>query len=337
MTLKKTEYISNLDKKQTLRHSPIIIPTICCWSDLLGFGQVFSSNNWELKTPDWDSTIQRLVRSQDLCLQHLVPGIETCLSLNDGIVRSFLVENHVDHIQTLALWIRSCILYHKHLNEVEQSEGLPGLRTVMTAGHRAIHNFGNATFDDYIYNYSKPDPNRISDCCKQHNPIVFYNPAAFQMNTAFSKCFLIDEAGSKAGVSGPEFYLENSVLDFIVEFSNFYSDICSPPIFEENNGMQLFAIPKKLQSDYFHLGFDLTGPVKFQNNNKSLNTILWKVKAFYCWDEDPKEFKIQFEEKTGYCHKSNTNQITVVSLTDILKQPRQFNVEEIPYSDLKNK
>lgn len=333
--MKYEGYISNFHKKQALRDSPTIIPALCCWSDLLGFGQVFSSNNWDLNTSDWDSTIQRLVRSQDMCLQQIVPGVEVCLSLNDGIIRSFIAENRINHIQTLALWIRSCIWYHKQLNEVEQSEGLPGARTVMTAGHRAIHNFGNATFDDYVLNYSKPDPNGMSNLSKQYNPTVFYNPAAFQMNTAFSKCFLIDEAGSKAGVTGAEFYIDNSVLDFIVEFSEFYSGLCDKHIFEERNGIHLFAIPQ-IHSHWYHLGFDLSGPITFQNSNETLKTKLWKVHAFYCWDEDPEEFKIQLKETTGYCHKSSANEIRVVSLADILEQPDQFVPEEMLSSESEN-
>ena len=46
-------------------------------------------------------------------------------------------------------------------------------------------------------NYSKPQGAELSDLAqKVGNPVVIYNPKELQMNTAFSKAFLLDEGGS---------------------------------------------------------------------------------------------------------------------------------------------
>ena len=71
-----------------------------------------------------------------------------------------------------------------------------------------------------LLNYSRPDPADLGTLAKKHaNPIVVYNPEPFQMNTAFSKSYILDSLGSSYGIRGNKFYIEHAVIDFMKELA----------------------------------------------------------------------------------------------------------------------
>ncbi|RJE91208.1 hypothetical protein D3P07_03860 [Paenibacillus sp. 1011MAR3C5] len=288
------EYISDLDKKLKNIPKPRIIPAICSWSDLLGFGSNFTDNNWNLNHKQWKDIIQRLVLIQSILARNLWPSQEFALVLNDGIARSFLLDHGVGHIQYLSLWLRSCIYFHNEVIQNERKRGLPGLRTVIAAGERAVHNWEEVKASDFVFNYTKSDPSGLSSYeISGDNPTILTNPGPLQMNTAFSKAFIIDEAGSRFGVGGANFYIDESFLDLLKELS-VTSSFCEGYIWEERDDSFIFAIPKQSDRDYFHLGFELEAPL-IDLKTKAFSSQVYKVKAFFPHDEDPREFSIPIE------------------------------------------
>lgn len=92
-------------------------------------------------------------------------------------------------------------------------------------------------------NYSKPQGAELSDLAqKVGNPVVIYNPKELQMNTAFSKAFLLDEGGSKAGLPGNYFYIDESVVNAVIEYSE---DKGYSPIQEKTDEGLFLFIPYK--------------------------------------------------------------------------------------------
>src|SRR5690606_33901691 len=143
------------------------------------------------------------------------------LILNDGIIRSYLMDNGIDHNQMLGYWFRSCVFFHNDALENDSAKKLPGIRTVIAAGEKAIHNWDDLKLSDFVFNYTKVDPSGLSSIeLSGNNPTILLNPNPLQMNTAFSKAFIIDEAGSKHGVGGSNFYVDESLVDLLKYLSD---------------------------------------------------------------------------------------------------------------------
>ena len=63
-------------------------------------------------------------------------------------------------------------------------------------------------------------------------------PEYFQMNTAFSKAYIIESSGSKAGVTGNNLYIDNYLLIFLEDL-----------VLKEDNGKQKFRVEKHLHEE----------------------------------------------------------------------------------------
>jgi hypothetical protein len=74
--------------------------------------------------------------------------------------------------------------------------GFPGVRGVLTCGDRFDYEYTNTAFDVV------------------EKRTIAYHPREFQMNTAFSKAFIIEESGSKAGIKGANLYIDKELLIF---------------------------------------------------------------------------------------------------------------------------
>lgn len=285
-------YSSNLNRKIDSIREPEIVDALCCWSDLLGFGRSFTDCEWSPDIQRWNSITKRLVDAQKIHFRNIIVGMEFSLVLNDGMIRAFNLDKGLNHMQYVSLWLRSCIYFHVQTNMHEKSRDLPGTRTVLAAGKKALHNWESIHFDDFVFNYTKPDPNKMSSIAEHlGNPVLISNPSALQMNTAFSKCFIIDGAGSKYNVSGANFFIDKSVLELLKEYSVKCNDHCGNFIWEEREDHFLFAIPFMSNPKRYHLGFEFFKP-SIELDTGSLKTTVWKLKNFYPHDEDPSEFKI---------------------------------------------
>lgn len=179
-----------------MNKEPLIKQCICCWYDLLGYGKPFIDSKWNLYDPQCKINIQRIEN-----IKHWFHGPlsmssnATKLYFNDGAISNIDINIKCNKSLYIALFFLETIIQDYILiNIVDRREGFPGVRGVLTCGHR----------------FDYENTNTVFDVGKQRT--VAYHPKEFQMNTAFSKAFIIEESGSKLGIKGPNLYIDKALF-----------------------------------------------------------------------------------------------------------------------------
>lgn len=213
------EWGSNLTKKISNPPNLKTRHSFCMWSDLLGFGGMFKESNWELNAWQKRKVYNRLVAAHSSVLYFSKPD-ERNLILNDGIAKLFMPEEDFLEGKSflgIALFLRSCIELHMAINQTERATNYPGCRSVIAFGECIEYLAEEVRLDDYVMNYSKPKGESISSIA-QHNgsPMIIYNPKELQMNTGFSKAYILENGGSTAGLPGNNMYIDQSVIDAVI-------------------------------------------------------------------------------------------------------------------------
>lgn len=270
-------------------------PCFCMWSDLLGFGQIFQDSNWILNEEVKRRVYERLEAAHSAVLYYSSPT-ERDLILNDGIAKVFHPKSKYEdrnNILMISLFIRSCVELHISINETEHKLGLPGCRSVLAFGESIEYIADDIRFDDYVLNYSKPKDSNISNVAKRTgNPIIVYNPKELQMNTAFSKSYLLEAGGSKAGLVGNQFFVDESSLTAIITFAK---DKGYSPIWEDREeGLCLF-VPYKNNNDEVVMGFCFDKDIIIPKDVR-YNTRVYILKRYYPHDEKITDFYFDLQE-----------------------------------------
>jgi hypothetical protein len=277
-----TEYHSPFYEKLSSYKTPIVTNSICCWTDLLGFGRAIYQAKWEPSETVWMSIFKRITEAHHDCYQRLDLLTEFVLTLNDGIVRCCNLAN-IEHIQQLSMWLRECVLTHNRINERERAQHLPGARTVLAHGKKLIHGPSELTFEDFVLNYTKPDPNGPSSLPRTlAQRVVALNPEPLQLNLAFSKAYILDRLGSRGGISGGHFYIDESVFHALTRCASTQLHTRAP-IDREEGARRLFAIPRQDDQSY-HLGFHLELP-RVSISTAEIETSVYRAMEFYPCDE----------------------------------------------------
>lgn len=236
-----------------------IINCICAWYDLLGFGQPFIDANWNLDHAICANQLDR-VKSLDLTHSNKYSYIygTTSLNLNDGIILNFDINANIFAFkESLVNVLDDFVLEFESLNYIDSVSGHPGIRGVLTFGHR--------------YNYTQAESTVLAATSRT----IAYHPKEFQMNTAFSKAYIIESSGSKAGISGNNLYVDEFLIAFIEN------------TLKEGEGLYRFRIEKNLNDDqeqkYFSIFQDDTLLLKLEfdkevieYNFKGITTKLFK-------------------------------------------------------------
>lgn len=188
-----------------------IVETFCMWSDLLGYGSAFYQSNWNLLEEMAQSNLKRIKILSPYVRSATLISNEKLLCLNDGFIRNLDFRNL--NISEIILWLELIIENFYYSNRVDLSNGFYGLRGVLTYGHRA----------EYCENSL-----RLGDCTqateekkKLLNEItIVYSPKEFQMNTVFTKAYIIESSGSKYGVKSNNLYIDIEFINKIVQIIN---------------------------------------------------------------------------------------------------------------------
>ncbi len=213
------EHLSKFHEKLSHYKAPVITDSICCWTDLLGFGSDLYEAKWEPSEALWISVFNRISEAHRDCYRSLDSN-EFALTLNDGIVRCYNLAD-VDHIDRLSMWLRSCIFTHNRINERERGLHLPGARTVLAHGKKLIHGPSALTLEDFVLNYTKPDPNGPSSFPREMaERVVASNPEPLQLNLAFSKAYILDRLGRESGIEGNHFYADENVFGAVTQLAH---------------------------------------------------------------------------------------------------------------------
>ena len=256
------EWGSNLSKKISNPPNLKTRHSFCMWSDLLAFGRIYKENNWKLNNNQKSQVYNRLVAAHSAVLYYSKPD-ERELILNDGIAKIYMPEESLFKgrgILDIALFLRSCVELHMTINQTEKALDYPGCRSVIAFGECIEYLAEDVKFDDFVMNYSKPQGQSISSIAKHNgNPTILYNPKEFQMNTAFSKAYILENGGSKTGLPGNNMYIDQSVIDGVIKYATQkgYSYF-----WQESNTELLFLIPYEegnLNEVVLGFAFDGTG------------------------------------------------------------------------------
>lgn len=270
----------------------------CLWSDLLGFGNQFYNNNWNLDEGDWKRVRDRLLKAHTVAMANSNPR-ERLLILNDGIAKTYTpYHNQYDNqLFQLSMFFREVVLIHQNICSEELSNGYYGCRSVVAFGQNAAYIESEIKLDDYYLNYSKPNPEGMSDSARRAgNPTIIYNPSELQMNTAFSKAYILENIGSNGGLKGPYIFIDNSAIQ---ELKNLANVLGYEYIWEEKDDCIEFLVPRKdSQREDVVIGFRLSKPISPKGLKWS--TELYRLIRFYPWDELTTNFWFDLDNEIGY-------------------------------------
>lgn len=292
------DFFTNLEKKLENPPELSIIYALCIWTDLLGFGSQFYKTGWNISKGDWGKIQKRLLKAHTIALWQTSIN-ERLMILNDGIARvTGLTDNpYVSCLLQISMFLRAGILTHMKIKKEEEDNNYPGARTVIAAGTAARYMVEEINVDDFYANYTKPDPKGLSTSAQKYgNPPVVYNPAALQMNTAFSKAYIIESAGKKAGIEGAEIYIDDSMVNIIKELAE---EEEKGFIWEVSDNNIEFLVPRASAKDgdanreNVVIGFRLSQPIIPQGLPWS--TKVYRILRFYPWDELTNEFYFDLE------------------------------------------
>lgn len=180
--------------------------TLCLWCDLLGYGKPFIDSGWNLHDKRVIQNINR-INNLKMVFQNVnsFPSEKT-LIMNDGFIRNMDIVSIDDGMQQNYLYWFNCILNNFYtLNRVDKQCDFSGARGVLTYGHRFDYMNNQLTLADIMQTSKENIP-------KYEKNILVYSPKEFQMNTAFSKAYIMESAGSRAGIVGSNLYID---IDFL--------------------------------------------------------------------------------------------------------------------------
>ena len=266
----------------TLRNS------FCAWIDLLGYGFPFYKNNWDLKSPEAINNLYRIKRLEPVLLSINNPFCETLFSLNDGIIRNFDIP-HNDSVLIMQ-WLVDVLLKFSMVNKLDIENGFYGCRGVVTYGTRAQYrDFDTIGKGDLIYTSKekKEEYNKTK---------IIYTPSELQMNTAFSKAYIIESGGSAKGVLKNKIHFDEKMLDQFVYSINNSSPVefgltdedfekngpciySYSAIFEKEN-KTLTVTARTGDTVWEGLVIEFDNIIAYENDKQSLTTRLFTPKRF---------------------------------------------------------
>jgi len=182
--------------------------------DICGFGTRLAAARWDLCAHQSKDLVKALGETYDhLCSPMLTDyrdePSERVIILNDGIGRTVDLPHPkvIDRIR-LVRYIRDILIKHFILVSQLTTQGL-GFRTVLAGGQRVQYSPERVTGRSVLFYMSPPD--RLARGFLRQE--FLYHPAQFQMNTGFSRAYLIESGGSKRGIFPNRFYIDQTWLD----------------------------------------------------------------------------------------------------------------------------
>lgn len=283
------DFGSNLSKKIGNPPELKVRYSFCMWSDLLGFGGIYTENNWMLKDKQRREVYDRLVAAHSSVLYYSSPT-ERNLILNDGIAKVYIPDDEAlgkRIMGAIALYFRTCIELHMTIIQTERANGYPGCRSVMAFGESIEYLAEEVKFDDYVMNYTKPEGKDISAIAEHNgNPTIIYNPKELQMNTAFSKAYILEGGGSKAGLPGSNMYIDHSVVEAVIDYGlkNGFTHVWQ----EKDEELRLLIPYEKDNLNEVVIGFAFDKDLIFPESR--YKSKVYKLLKLFPYDEKVDEF-----------------------------------------------
>lgn len=190
------------------------VRAIAAWSDICGFGNALNAAEWNLSKVRDSGLFRALSQAYVLLGRALIAGVppmpsERVLVINDGVARTIdLTEAKFIHHGQLLFYVRDLLMHHYMLEDDLVNSGL-GLRTVLAGGERCQYSPQKSTGHSML-SYTNQPSNFGKKLLEQQ---FVYNPAEFQMNTAFALAYTLEAMGSKNGLTPNRVYIEQNWLN----------------------------------------------------------------------------------------------------------------------------
>lgn len=260
-----------------------IYESFCAWIDLLGYGSAFYSSNWDIHSPSALNNLKRIQLLEPITTSIYSPFNETLFSLNDGFIRNFDVPKN--NVTQILGWLIDVMLKFKAINEIDIQNGYYGARGVIAYGSRAQYRqFDSLGKGDLIY--------ATAEAKREYNKKqIVLTPRELQMNTAFSKAYIIESSGSRNGLKKNKLHIDEKMLIKLAETINAIESDEFGLIEEdyEKNGPCIYKYTASFCSegktflvrancndtawDCFRIDFD--NAILYENERQSLTTYLY--------------------------------------------------------------
>jgi len=192
------------------------VRVVCAWSDIWGFGLKLEEAGWDLGSAQTAGLVETLDLVYERAGRPLLVGTgaqasERILVLNDGIARTTDLKTTKSlNRRLMVYYLRDLLIQHFVLVPMLRTRGL-GLRTVLAGGQRIQYSPERVTGESVLHHMEPPSELGQRILAQQ----FLYHPASFQMNTAFSRAYLIESKGSGCGILRNRFYVDRSWLETI--------------------------------------------------------------------------------------------------------------------------
>lgn len=259
------------------------VGSFCAWIDLLGYGTPFYDCNWNLSSPEAIKNIKRVNDLKELVTQIYLPFGEMLLVLNDGFVRNFDIP--ANNVHNIIGWLIHVLETFKNINEFDIKNGFYGARGVLSYGERFQYIDCDTVGKDAFILTSEEKRNLYRE------QKIIYTPSELQMNTAFSKAFIIEESGSNRGVKKNKINIDECMLIKLADVINTigYDEFGLTEEDYNKNGSCIYKYHASINTEkreflveamtgdakwiYFRIEFE--DIVEYDNEKKSLSTKLY--------------------------------------------------------------
>lgn len=192
--------------------------SICYWVDLLGYGSMLNSVEFNPLSNNAQISVNRLKSFHNMIRNSSKAKVFNSLALNDGAI--FYRDLSPRSKSVTFDFLNRAYKVHKQINEQEKELGLPGCRSVVAVGFRIRDK--NYSKDDlkngigqYLIDQVKNNTMSFEEAILKALSIkpCYDVVPELQANFAFTKAYLADDAGSKGGFGGNNFFVDSSIFD----------------------------------------------------------------------------------------------------------------------------
>ena len=250
----------------------VVSNCISSWTDICGFGSLLEKAKWDLNILQDDGIVRFLNEFHFIAGRPLLINIDPfpndkVIVLNDGIARTTdLLYSETIHTHTFLVYFRDLLFTHYHLLRLTKSLEI-GVRTILAGGQKVQYSPSTTTGHLSLY-YNEENPSEFGK--KLLDTTFVYNPAEFQMNTAFAKAFTIDSLGTKGNINVNGLYIES---DFFTKLDKIV-------------GLKIETLENKiiLYRDEIPM-FELSIKSLEQKNVKGLDMTIYNISNFHIFKE----------------------------------------------------
>lgn len=189
---------------------------ICCvaWMDLLGYGSMLRPVAFNPSAPEAQLAVNRMEAFQAAAAK-FADRYQRALIINDGV--AYVRQLSPRTVSVTYDFLHRSFRVFREINDAEMKKGHYGARMVLASGPRLrIKNASKPATEhrEAILRRFKKGKITAEQAIYAATKILPYTGSLveLQANFAFTKAYLADDSGSKAGLGGPSFYVDSAIF-----------------------------------------------------------------------------------------------------------------------------